>query len=97
MTGPGLPTGDGTNNGAWYTFKNDGGSPLVEYGLPDKLRFKDDGGAVKAWSQWTYEGDRDLVASIAGTFGNDSSTDVISKYEYVNDARGPSAAARQDA
>lgn len=32
------------------------------------------------------EGNRDLVASVKNTFGDTNSTDVISKYEYVNDS-----------
>jgi hypothetical protein len=42
VTGPGLPTGDGTNNGAWYSF-------VSSTDLVDQLQFKNSSATVKGW------------------------------------------------
>ncbi len=81
VTGPGLPTGDGTDNGAWYSFET--GSELV-----DKLLFKNSSATVKGWVDWSYEDDRDLVAAVENSFGDLTTYTTISKYAYGNDSRG---------
>jgi RHS repeat-associated protein len=81
VTGPGLPTGDGTNNGAWYSFVS--GSELV-----DQLLFKNSSATVKAWVDWSYEDERDLVTAVESSFGDLTTYTTISKYAYGNDSRG---------
>ena len=81
VTGPGLPTGDGTSNGAWYSFVSD--SELV-----DKLLFKNSSATVKGWVDWSYEDDRNLVTAVENSFGDLSTYTTISKYAYGNDSRG---------
>jgi hypothetical protein len=76
VTGPGLPTGDGTYNGAWYGFLS--GTDLL-----DTLQFKDSSDLVRAWTEWEYDQHRDLVTRRLNMWGDE--TTVISQYDYAYD------------
>jgi hypothetical protein len=56
-------------------------------GFVDQLHFKDSAGTVKAWVDWTYETNRDLVTAVENNFGSLSSYSTLSKYAYGNDTR----------
>ena len=62
VTGPGLPTGDGTNNGTWYSF-------VSNTDMVDQLQFKNSSATVKGWRDWSYEANRDLVTARAEQLG----------------------------
>jgi RHS repeat-associated protein len=79
VTGPGLPTGDGSNNGAWYTY-------LADSRLIDQIQFKDSNSNVKAWREWTYDVERDLITSLENNWGDLSTYTTISQYGYGYDA-----------
>ncbi len=72
------PTGDGSNNGAWYTFVSD--TDLV-----DQLQFKDSSAAVKGWRDWSYETNRDVVTAVQNNWGDLSTYSTISNYAYGYD------------
>ncbi|MGE0481749.1 MAG: hypothetical protein AB7Q17_14885 [Phycisphaerae bacterium] len=80
VTGPGLPAGSGASHGAFYTFVSN--SDLV-----DQVRYKVDGGDVRAWVARSYEAERDLVTSVESNFGDLTTYTTVSKYAYGNDAR----------
>ncbi|MGE0481698.1 MAG: RHS repeat domain-containing protein [Phycisphaerae bacterium] len=79
VTGPGLPAGSGASHGAFYTFVSN--SDLV-----DQVRYKVDGGDVRAWVARSYEAERDLVTSVESNFGDLTTYTTVSKYAYGNDA-----------
>jgi len=79
VTGPGLHIGNGTNNGAWYTYEND--SRMVS-----KVEFKNAFNILKGWTEWTYDADRDMVTSVENIYGNSGTNTTISEYSYGLDA-----------
>jgi hypothetical protein len=81
VTGPGLPTGDGSSNGAWYSFVSD--TDLV-----DQLQLKNSAGTVKGWRDWSYETNRDLVTGVQNNWGDLSTYSTISNYAYGYDDVG---------
>ena len=80
VTGPGLPAGGGTDNGAWYSRVS--GSGLVEQAL-----IRDSSAEVVAWTAWEYEPERDLVAAVENNLGDLATYATVSKYAYENDSR----------
>ncbi|MBP9025503.1 MAG: hypothetical protein KBH81_05055 [Phycisphaerae bacterium] len=78
VTGPGLPGGDGTNNGAWYSF-------VSNTDMVDQLQFKDGSANVKGWRDWIYEANRDLVTGVQNNWGDLSTYTTISNYGYAYD------------
>jgi RHS repeat-associated protein len=78
VTGPGLYTGDGTNNGAWYTF-------VSSTDLVDQLHFKNSSATVKGWRDWSYEANRDLVTAVENNWGDLATYSTISEHAYGYD------------
>lgn len=85
-TGPGLPTGSGVDNGAWYLFLDGADSSNTD--LLSRTEFRNSSATVKAWSERAYDPNRDTVDYVANVFGDPNSTDLISKYNYGNDELG---------
>jgi hypothetical protein len=80
-TGPGLYTGDGTNNGAWYTF-------VSNTDMVHQLQFKNSSGTVKGWRDWSYLNNRDVVGAVQNNWGDLSTYWTISNYGYRYDNLG---------
>ncbi len=53
----------------------------------ERLEFRDASGAVRSWTQWTYEPQRDLIDTVENHFGPLASSTLVSKYDYTNDGR----------
>jgi RHS repeat-associated protein len=81
VSGPGLPVGGGTNNGAFYMYLS--GSDLVKI-----TRFRDDNATILARSWRQYESSRDLLDYLDNTWRPGGPAAVLSKYDYTNDNLG---------
>ncbi len=83
VLGPGLPTGDGTNNGVTYTFL--AGAATSATDLVHQTQFKNAAGTVLGWTERSFAQYHNHVTGVQNNFGSLTTFTPISTYGYGYD------------